>query len=206
MITGPTSLSVPFFWIRVQTWFLMEWANARSLRLQRHWMPDWISRTLPISMEQSARSRIWTVCMMQRFWNRMKRWKKISSCTPKAFTDSTATQIHFPESGWLSPIRIICMWYRTLRQNRWPSRRWMMSTHFLTCGPTIHLMRRQVEFRQSGRSNSVWSATGDVLEAAVFVHWHSIREGSFRHEVRNHWSLKQRHFRRIRNSKDIFMM
>ena len=66
-------LSVPFFWIRVQTWFLMEWANARSLRLQRHWMPDWISRTLPISMEQSARSRIWTVCMMQRFWNRMKR-------------------------------------------------------------------------------------------------------------------------------------
>ena len=59
--------------IRVQTWFLMEWANARSLRLQRHWMPDWISRTLPISMERSARSRIWTVCMMQRFWNRMKR-------------------------------------------------------------------------------------------------------------------------------------
>ena len=33
----------------------------------------WISRTLPISMERSARSRIWTVCMMQRFWNRMKR-------------------------------------------------------------------------------------------------------------------------------------
>ena len=48
-------------------------ANARSLRLQRHWMPDWISRTLPISTERYARSRIWTVCMMQRFWNRMKR-------------------------------------------------------------------------------------------------------------------------------------
>ena len=35
--------------------------------------PGPVSYTHLISMERSARSRIWTVCMMQRFWNRMKR-------------------------------------------------------------------------------------------------------------------------------------